>query len=71
MAGTIDLYTFENEDGPVLTWHTLFSQEAKAHARKYGYRVICNEYEWSDSYPVPEWDFTPKPSDDEEESTDD
>jgi HEPN domain-containing protein len=55
----ISVYSFEdsygNENG---TWTTINAQEAREHAVKYGLRVIENVYEWTESVPVAEWDFS-------------
>ena len=67
MSKTIEVYTFEDADGAEQLWTTQDATEAEEYARKWGYRVICHEFAWADSYPVPEWDYTPKTGDDDEE----
>lgn len=58
---TISVYTFEDADGNEQEYSTQNSIEAKEYASKYNLRVVDNEYEWSDSSLVAEWDFTEKP----------
>lgn len=55
----IEVYAFENADGTEQTYTTQDSGEAQDHAHTHGLRVIAHTFVWSDSEPVPEWDFTP------------
>ena len=54
----VTVYTFEGADGVEQGYHTYESTDAEETARKNGWRVIANEYEWQDSSPVEGWDFT-------------
>jgi hypothetical protein len=54
----VTVYTFEDADGAEQSFHTYQASEAEETARKNGWRVIANEYEYAVSAPVPEWDFT-------------
>jgi hypothetical protein len=56
----VTLYTFEDGDGIEQTFTTFIAVEAQETARQNRWRVIAVEFEYSDSHPVPEWDFTPK-----------
>lgn len=55
---TISVYTFEDADGNEDLFNTDDAEAAKAYAMQNNLRVIDNEYEWSYSTPVTEWDFT-------------
>jgi hypothetical protein len=64
--GTPDqtVYTFEVADGQTLQYPdgelwTRNYQEADSHARKMGYMLIANNYEWEDTELVE--DYTPAP----------
>lgn len=52
----ITVYTFEDANGSEAGWTTGDYREARAYAAKHGYKVIANEYEWTDSEVVD--DFT-------------
>ena len=68
----ITLYTFEDEDGNVPEYHTYNAQQAEDTARKNGWLVIDNTYEWQESVPVTEWDYRPsKPEDEDDETNED
>jgi hypothetical protein len=55
----IVLYTFESKDGHEAgTFQTHNSQEAKEYAQQNGLRVVENIFEFSESIPIPEWDYT-------------
>jgi hypothetical protein len=45
---TLILYTFEGDDGKQ-DWNTMDYEEAREYASKYGYKIIANTYEWTDS----------------------
>jgi hypothetical protein len=55
MTASVELYTFEDEDGTETGYSTFSAQEAKEHGRKYHLRVIANDYEWQDSEVA--WDY--------------
>jgi len=55
----VTVYTFEDGDGIEQTFKTFDAIEAQETARQNRWRVIANEFEFSESYPIPEWDFTP------------
>ena len=55
----VTVYTFEDAEGVEQEYHTFDAREAEQVGRLGHYQVIANEYEFSDSYPVPEWDFRP------------
>jgi hypothetical protein len=52
----ICVYTLEDRDGNEQSWHTQDYSEAQALAQRDHLKVICNEFEFSDSYLVD--DFT-------------
>ena len=55
---TITVYTFEDENGNEAgSFSTQDPCEAEAYARRATYNVRANEFEYSDGYPVPEWQF--------------
>lgn len=55
---SIIVYTFEDAQGRETgSFSTQSASAAKEHAQEYGYNVKANEYEFSDSYPVEEWQF--------------
>jgi hypothetical protein len=58
---SIERYSFEDSEGAEQTFATFSPTVAEETARRNGWRVIANLYEWTDSEPVPGWDFT-KPS---------
>jgi hypothetical protein len=53
---SLDIYTLEGEDADE-QFSTQDYHEAQQEARDRGCKLICNEYEFSDSYMVD--DFTP------------
>lgn len=54
---TITVYTFEDAQGAEDSYTTQNPREAQERGRKYGLRVIANEYEFADSETA--WDFRP------------
>lgn len=54
----IEVYGFERSDGSTFSWTTLDPRAAQDFAARNHARVIANRYEFSDSEPVTEWDFT-------------
>jgi hypothetical protein len=53
---TITVYTFEDEQGAEQVFTTQNPIEAREHGKLYGYKVMANEFEFSDSEVA--WDFT-------------
>jgi hypothetical protein len=61
----ITVYTVEGRDGKeVESFSTQDYEEARTYAQQHSLRVIANEHEFSDSYPVD--DYTDQLTDDEE-----
>jgi len=54
----IERYVFENSEGVEQTFTTLDAKEAEETARRNGWRVVAQRFEFADSEPVPQWDFT-------------
>lgn len=55
----IEVYAFEDAHGTEQTFTTQDPGQAREHARQHELRVIAHTYQWTDSEPVPAWDFTP------------
>jgi predicted DNA-binding protein (UPF0251 family) len=56
MATTITVYTFEDMHGDDSgTFETQNYDEAKRHAAQYRLRIMANEYEWSEAYPLEDY----------------
>lgn len=58
MSGSIERYAFEDSEGVEQSFTTLNPDEAREYARVRSLRVIAQIFEFSDSEPVSEWDFT-------------
>lgn len=62
MSESIEVFTFEDADGNEAgSFSTQSATEAKEHARRNGYRVRANTFEWADSELVDAWDWTERP----------
>lgn len=59
---TITVYTFIDADGNEYgSFRTRDYGEAKSYAQDNALMVVANEYEFTDSYPVPGDDYRPQP----------
>jgi hypothetical protein len=66
----VTVYTFEDEDGTEVSYHTFDAHDAEQTARTNGWAVVANTYEWADSEHLPEWDFTGRDAEDEDDAED-
>ncbi len=57
MAGSIEVYAFEDSAGGVDTFTTQDFDEAIEYAREHGMCIVEHTYEWADSVHVPEHDY--------------
>lgn len=68
MSGSIFVYTFEDGNGDSFgSWTTQDAVAAEEYAMENQLRVIEHRFDWSESCPVEQWDFTPDDDEDEEE----